>query len=102
MSAWCQVCPQRPAMAVFVGSCGQVFDCTSRGIHVKEFKHKLDPVTKLGVTISHHEHEFTDVLDGFSVATVHTEGYRVLLRNLLKRVRNDRVNSYREHLTVWP
>ena len=102
MSAWCRASPHPPAMAIFVGSPGQTFDCTTRGTHVKEFKHVLDPVPKLGTTASHHEHEFTEVSDGFSVATVHTEGYKVLLRGLAERVRNDRVNGYKEHLIKWP
>lgn len=102
MSAWCREAPEPPAMAIFIGSPGQTFDCRTRGTHVKEFKHRLDPVPKLGWVTSDHEHEFTEVSDGFTVATIHTRGYFVLLEQMLERVRRDRTNDYTTHLSVWP
>ena len=103
MSAWCRDAPQPPTMAVFIGSPGQTFDCRTRGTHVKaKFKHRLDPVTKLGWVTSDHEHEFTEVTPEFSVATVHTVGYFVLIKQILDRVRLDGTNDYSNHLTVWP
>ena len=102
MSAWCREAPEPPAMAIFIGSPGQTFDCRTRGTHVKEFKHSRDPIPKLGWVTSDHEHEFTEITSEFTILNIHTKGYFVLLEKILERVRRDRTNDYVTHLTAWP
>lgn len=103
MSAWCRDAPAAPHMAMFVGSPGQAFDVRQRGTHVLEFKHRYDPVPKLGWVTSDHEHEFTTVPDGSSIATVHlVRSYAALIAEITETIRTDTQSDYKNFLTAYP